>query len=100
MPETREKTVAKEKEQQMASTLTISTAGLNSTVGSQDDAAAQNVLLNFAYAIGALEEWQPQQKLDAVTAHLAEYMVNTARERYFQRESAELREETEENVHW
>ncbi len=84
----------------MASSLTIDTAGLVSTVSSPDDAAAQNVLLNFAYAIGAQEEWPPQQKLDAVTAHLAEYMVNTARERYFQRESAALREETDQNVHW
>ena len=84
----------------MASSLTILTGALTTTVSTEDDAAAQNVLLNFAYAIGAQEEWQPQQKLDAVAAYLAEYMVNTARERYFQRESAELREETEQNVHW
>lgn len=84
----------------MATTLTIVTGGLTTAVSTEDDVAAQNVLLNFADAIGAQAEWEPQQKLDAVAAHLAEYMVSAARARYFQRESAELREETEQNVHW
>lgn len=66
----------------------------------QDDTAAGNVLLNFAKAIGAQDGWSNQQKLDYVTAYLAEYMENAARERWFQEQSLSLRQESVNQVHW
>ncbi len=84
----------------MASSLTITTGALTSTASTANDTAAQNVLLNFAAAIGVPEEAAPQVKLDAVVAHLAEYMQGAARERWFQAQSATLREQAVDQVHW
>ena len=84
----------------MASSLTISTGALTSALTSQNDTAVQNVLLNFATAIGIPEVATPQQKLDGVVAHLTEYMQKAAQERYFQTASAAARAEAQNNVHW
>jgi hypothetical protein len=84
----------------MASSLTITTGALTATLGSQDDAAVQNVLLNFAYATGAEEAWTAQQKLDHVAAQLAEYMRDVAREKYYQLQSASIRQDSIQQVHW
>jgi hypothetical protein len=84
----------------MASSLTLTTGALTSTLTTQNDTAAGNVLLNFAKAIGAQDAWTNQQKLDYVVSYLAGYMENAARERWFQAESATLREESITEVHW
>lgn len=84
----------------MASSITISTGALTSTLASANDAAVQNVLLNFASAIGVPEGATNQQKLDAVVAHLADYMQEAARQRYFQAASAAIRADTDAAVHW
>lgn len=84
----------------MATTLTISTSGLTTTLSTEDDVAAVETLLRFAEAIGIPDEATPQAKLDAVAAHLAQYMVAAARERWFQAESAALRVQAEDEVHW
>lgn len=85
----------------MTTSLTITTVGpLTSTLSTADDAAAVNVLLNFAHATGADPGASNQSKLDHVAAQLAEYMRRIAVERYYQDASADLREEAETNVHW
>lgn len=84
----------------MATSLTITTGALTSTLSSPDDVEAQNVLLNFATAIGIAEEATPQVKLNAVVVHLAEYMQAAARETWFRKESAGLRAEAELQVTW
>lgn len=84
----------------MASSLTVTTGALTGQLTSQNDAAVQNVLLNFAYATGALEAWTAQQKVDHVVAQLASYMQSIARERYYQIQSANIRQDSVDNVHW
>ena len=84
----------------MASSLTIVTGNLTSARSTQDDASAQNVLLNFAEAIGVADGASPQAKLDAITAYLVEYMQQAAREKYFQTQSASLRQQAIDNVHF
>lgn len=84
----------------MTSKLTIQTGALSSTLSTENDAAAANVLLNFALATGVDPQASNQAKLDHVAAMLAEYMRRIAVERYYQDASADLREEAETNVHW
>jgi hypothetical protein len=84
----------------MASKIRIEIGNLAGELVSNNDAAVQNTLLNFASAIGIDDGATPQAKLDGILAYLAEYMVNAGREKYFQKASAELREESIANVHW
>lgn len=84
----------------MATSLTIVTGNLTSALSTQNDTAAQNVLLNFASAIGVPEAASAQVKLDAITAYLVDYMQQAAREKYFQTESANLRQQAIDNVHF
>ena len=84
----------------MASSITISTGGLTSTLSTPDDASAQNVLLNFAEAIGIPTTATAQAKLDAVVAYISQQMVSAARERHFQASSAALRSQSDAAVHW
>jgi hypothetical protein len=84
----------------MASTLTVTTGALTSSITSQDDAAAQQVLLLFAEAIGIDNAATPQKKLDAVVLHLTKYMQDAAQSRYFQAQSAALQAQTQNAVHW
>lgn len=84
----------------MTTSLTITAGALTSTLATQDDTAAANVLLSFAHATGADPGATNQAKLDHVAAALAEYMRRIAVERYYQDSSATLRQEAQENVHW
>ena len=84
----------------MATTLQITSGPLTSKVTTANDTKAQNILTNFADAIGAPPEATPQQKLDAVTKHLAEYMQTSARQRWFQKESADLQAQADADVSW
>lgn len=84
----------------MATSITLATAGLTATLSTNDDAAAQNVLLRFAHATGADAAWTNQQKLDHVAAQLTDYMMRIARERYILEESETIQQEAVTNVHW
>ena len=84
----------------MATSITLSTAGLSATLSTPNDTAAQLVLIRFAHATGANPAWTAQQKLDHVAAQLTDYMQRIARERYILEESATIQEEAIENVHW
>lgn len=84
----------------MATSLTITTGALTTSLVTQDDTAAQLVLLRFAHAIGGQEGDPPQALLDRVAAHLADHMVRIARERYIMEESETIAQEAIENVHW
>lgn len=69
-------------------------------LSTEDDAAAQNVLLRFAHATGAPEGASNQAKLEHVARELTEYMISIARERYIQEESAEIAAAALTHVHW
>lgn len=84
----------------MTTSITLTAGPLSSTLATEDDASAANVLISFAHATGADPAATNQQKLDHVAAALAEYMRRIAVERYYQETSATLREEAETNVHW
>ncbi len=84
----------------MATSLALATAGLTSTLSTNNDAAAQQVLIMFAHATGANPAATNQEKLDHVAAELAEYMIRIARERYIQENSVDLEAEALTNVHW
>jgi hypothetical protein len=84
----------------MASSLTLKTGNLTSTVSSENDANVQLVLLRFAHAKGADPAWGNQRKLDFVAAQLAAYMQGIAQERYIQEESADIQAAAQTQVHW
>ena len=84
----------------MATSLTIQTAGLTAALSTEDDAAAQLVLIRFAHATGAGVELGNQEKLDHVAAQLTDYMIRVARERYILEESAAIQQQAVDNVHW
>jgi cytochrome P450 len=84
----------------MATSLTLSTAGLTAQLSTDSDASAQEVMLRFAHATGANPAWTPQQKLNHAAAQLADYMMRIARERYIQEESATIQADAIINVHW
>ena len=84
----------------MATTLTISTAGLTATLSTENDVAAQLVLIRFAHAMGVDPAAAPQVKLEHVAAQLTDYMIRIARERYIVEESANIQQEAIANVHW
>lgn len=84
----------------MATSLTLATGPLTTTLSTQDDTAAQLVLIRFAHAAGAPAEMPAQQKLEFVASALTNYMIRLARERYIQEESATIQEEAISNVHW
>ena len=84
----------------MATSITLSTAGLTATLSTPNDTAAQLVLIRFAHATGANPAATAQVKLDHVAAQLTDYMQRIARERYILEESATIQEEAIENVHW
>ena len=84
----------------MATSITLATGPLTATLTTQDDTAAQLVLIRFAHAAGAPVEMAPQEKLEFVTRALTDYMIRVARERYIQEESANIQEAAIVNVHW
>lgn len=84
----------------MTTSLTITTAGLTAQLSTEDDAAAQNVLVRFAHAAGVDPAASAQTKLDFVAARLADYMQRIARERYILEESATIQQEAIDAVHW
>lgn len=73
---------------------------LGTILTTEDDAAAQNVLLRFAHAVGIDPGASNQTKLDGVAAALTEYMITIAREKYIAEESATIQQEAVTNVHW
>ena len=84
----------------MATSITLATGPLTATLTTQDDTAAQLVLIRFAHAAGAAVEMPAQQKLEYVASALTDYMIRVARERYIQEESANIQEAAIVNVHW
>lgn len=84
----------------MATSLTLATGPLTTTLSTADDAAAQLVLIRFAHASGAPVEMPAQQKLEFVAAALTDYMIRVARERYIQEESANIQAAAQSEVHW
>ena len=84
----------------MATSITLATGPLTATLTTQDDTAAQLVLVRFAHAAGAAVEMPAQEKLEFVTRALADYMIRIPRERNIQEESANKQEEAITNVHW
>lgn len=84
----------------MATSIALTTAGLTATLSTDNDAAAQNVLIMFAHATGANPAASNQEKLNHVAGELAEYMIRIARERYIQENSVNLEAEALTNVHW
>jgi hypothetical protein len=84
----------------MATTLTLTTGALTTTLSTADDAAAQLVLIRFAHACGAPVDMPSQQKLNFVANALTDYMIRMARERYIQEESAAIQAAAATNIHW
>lgn len=84
----------------MATSITLVTGPLTVTLSTEDDTAAQLVLVRFAHATGANVAATPQQKLEHVAAALTDYMIRVARERYIMEESANIQAAAINNVHW
>jgi len=84
----------------MATSITLATGPLTATLTTQDDTAAQLVLIRFAHAAGAPVEMAPQLKLEFATRALTDYMIRVARDQYITEESANIQEEAQNNVHW
>lgn len=66
----------------MATTLTIASGPLTSTVTAANDTKAQEVLRRFALATGAPPDATNQQLLNWVTQEIKQHMVAVARRHY------------------
>lgn len=72
----------------MATTLTIASGPLTSTVTAANDTKAQEVLRRFALATGAPPDATNQQLLHWVTQELTRHMVIVARRHYRDEQAA------------